>query len=207
MRIPKFCCGAAALASVNSPTNLQPGPTTPLGLPTLGADPVDLSTGIFMLSATDLVIPGRTPLAITRSYRSGDANAGVFGLGTMMGYEEFLQETSATVLTYVYHADARTTFLKQADGTYTNQAVPAFRGARITGDAYGTRTLRYKDGRTVTFTGTVVGLQMAVTDANGNPVTVGRATWWEMNTLGPDRRDGAGGDADAGHHGGAGDPR
>src|SRR4029077_14275475 len=183
--ISKFCCGASALAQNNTPANQQPGPT---GLfPTLGADPVDLSTGIFMLSATDLVIGGRTPLAITRSYRSGDTNAGVFGLGTMMGYEEFLLDTSPTVLTYVYHHDARTTFVKQADGSYTNSTVPAFRGARITGDAYAGRTLRYKDGRTVTFTGdyypTPVGLQMAVTDANGNALTVGRVSWWEFNTL------------------------
>jgi hypothetical protein len=177
--IPKFCCGAAALGNANTPLNLKPGLTTPLGLPTMGADPVDLSTGIFMLSATDLVIPGRLPLAITRSYRSGDANAGVFGLGTLMGYEEFVQETSATVQTYVYHGDARTTFIKQADGSYTNDTVPAFRGARITVDGVGNRTLRYKDGRTVTFTGDIgtsnVGRQTAVVDPNGNQLTVGRA--------------------------------
>src|SRR5262249_55636530 len=108
--IPKFCCGAAAIAGANSAQNQQPGPTNPL--PTLGADPVDLSTGIFMLSATDLVIGGRTPLAITRSYRSGDTNPGVFGLGTMMGYEEALQSTSATMLTLVGHHNARTAFVQ-----------------------------------------------------------------------------------------------
>ena len=84
--IPKFCCGAAAISAVNNPANQQPGPTPQPGLGALGADPVDLSTGIFMLSATDLVVGGRAPLAITRSYRSGDTNVGVFGLGTMMGY-------------------------------------------------------------------------------------------------------------------------
>jgi RHS repeat-associated protein len=187
--IPKFCCGAAVLGQNNTPGNLQPGPT---GLfPTLGADPVDLSTGIFMLSAADLVIPGRTPLAITRSYRSGDTNAGVFGLGTMMGYEEFLQTTSSTVLTYVYHGDARTTFVKQADGSYTNETVPAFRGARITVDGVGNRTLRYKDGRTVTFTGDIaiatystgVGLQTGVGDANGNALTVERPSWYSFDTV------------------------
>jgi YD repeat-containing protein len=183
--IPKFCCGAAVLGQNNTPGNLQPGPT---GLfPTLKGDPVDVSTGIFMLSATDLVIPGRTPLAITRSYRSGDTNAGVFGLGTMMGYEEFLQTTSATVLTYVYHGDTRTTFVKQVDGSYTNGTVPAFRGARITVDGVGNRTLRYKDGRTVSFTGeiypTTVGLQTAVSDANGNALTVERPAWYDFSTV------------------------
>src|SRR5204863_4635838 len=34
-----------------------------------------------------------------RTYRSGDTNIGPFGPGTMMGYEEFLQQTSSTVLT------------------------------------------------------------------------------------------------------------
>ena len=179
--IPKFCCGAAAFEAANSPQNEQPGPTPQQGQATLGADPVDLSTGIFMLSATDLMLGGRTPLAITRSYRSGDTNTGVFGLGTMMGYEEFLQLTSATVLTYVYHGDARTTFVQQPDGTYTNDTVPAFRGARITVNADGSRTLRDKGGRSVTFWPAYSGagplnvaVPYTVTDANGNQLTLSR---------------------------------
>ena len=73
--IPKFCCGAAVFDAANSANNLTPGVTTPQGLPTLAADPVDLSTGIFMLSATDYVLPGRTPPVggqQRRGVRAGD---------------------------------------------------------------------------------------------------------------------------------------
>ena len=81
MRIPKFCCGAAVFDAANNANNLTPGMSTPQGLPTLAAEPVDLWTGIFMLSATDYVLPRRTPLAITRSYRSGTRTWGYSGWG------------------------------------------------------------------------------------------------------------------------------
>src|SRR5207249_150069 len=132
--IPKFCCGAAFYDSMASANNLTPGPTTQAGL------------------------AARIPLAITRSYRSGDTNAGVFGLGTMMGYEEYLRVTSAAVLTYVYHGDARTDFVRQPDGTFTNSTVPAFRGTTITRNADDTRTMRDKHGRTVRFTSASFGV-------------------------------------------------
>ncbi len=104
----------------------------------------------------------------------------------MMGYEEFLLTTSATVLTYVYHGDTRADFVKQPDGSYTNATVPAFLGARITDNANGTRTLRYKDGRTATYTINFgmfpVGLPLAFADANGNQLTLTRPSWLEFVT-------------------------
>lgn len=73
---------------------------------------------------------GRLPLALTRSYRSADTKVWAFGLGTIMGYDEYLLTTSSTVLTYVYHGDAPTQFVQQPDGSYTNTTVPAFRARR-----------------------------------------------------------------------------
>ena len=68
--------------------------------------------------------------------------------------------------------------MQQGDGSYTNGTVPAFRGARITVGAGGTRTLRYKDGRTVTFTSDLgifqAGVAIGVADANGNGLTLTR---------------------------------
>jgi YD repeat-containing protein len=138
-----------------------------------------------MLSATDLVVPGRVPMALTRTYRSGDTNIGPFGAGTMMGYEEFLQQTSSTVLTYVYHGNARTAFVQQADGTFVNTTVPAFRGAKITLNGDGTRTLRYKTGESVTFAVPAYGvpLQSAVTDANGNRLTLARESLYAATSI------------------------
>jgi YD repeat-containing protein len=98
-----------------------------------------------------------------------------------MGYDEFLQQTSATVITYVYSAGARTQFVQQADGSFTNTAVPAFRGVTIRINADSTRTLRYKDGRTVTFDSS--GLQIARKDAAGNQVTILRTVETNPTTI------------------------
>ena len=84
------------------------------------------------------------------------------------------------MLTYVYHGDARTAFVQQPDGKYTNATVPAFRGARITLNSDGTRTLRDKDGRSVIFAlaPSNVALPSALTDANGNRLMITRDGSW-----------------------------
>jgi RHS repeat-associated protein len=179
--IPKFCCGAVLWNPQETGAGQQPGPTSQAGNEVPGADPVDLATGIFTLRKTDLVLPGRIPVAITRSYRSGDTFPSAFGVGTRMSYDEFLQQPSSTVITYVYGAGARTTFIQQADGSFTNGAVPAFRGVTLRMNADGTRTLRYKDGRTVTFDSS--GLQIARKDAAGNQVTILRTVETNPTTI------------------------
>src|SRR3990170_4288133 len=45
-----------------------------------GGDPIDLATGIFTVDKTDLVLPGRIPVAVRRSYRSDDTRQGFFGI-------------------------------------------------------------------------------------------------------------------------------
>jgi hypothetical protein len=57
--------------------------------------------------------------------------------GARAVYEDFIEPTSATVITYVYRGNARTAFTKQADGTFTNTSIPAFRGTTITVNADG----------------------------------------------------------------------
>jgi hypothetical protein len=53
-------------------------------------DPVDLSTGLFVLEKTDLVLPDIIPIALTRTYRPGDAASRPFGIGSSHPYELFL---------------------------------------------------------------------------------------------------------------------
>ena len=45
---------------------------------------------IVVLKKTDLVLPGRLPLALTRSYRSDDMQLGSFGIGGRHAYDTFL---------------------------------------------------------------------------------------------------------------------
>lgn len=187
--IPKFCCGAAVWGP-RTPPPQQPG-ATPEGEPGGGddpnkdhpkdGDPVDLSTGIFLLTATDLALPGRVPVAVTRTYRSGDPLPGPFGIGTTWVYDDFLQQTSATVLTYVYQGNARTQFFRQPDGSYRNATVPAFRGARILVNPDGTRMLLWKGGAAQVFDSR--GLPIRRRDRNGNEVVIAREVETNPSTI------------------------
>ena len=175
--IPKFCCGAAVYNGNRDETK-TPQDTAQSDQETPAADPVDVSTGIFMLHATDLVLPGRLPVALTRAYRSGDSVWGPFGLGTTLGYDDFLDMVSPDLFNYVYRANAHTPFVRQPDGTFINTTVPAFRGARLTVNPDTTRTLRFKDGRALVFASN--GQQIRTRDRVGNEITIERA--WATNT-------------------------
>ncbi|MDH2352296.1 RHS repeat-associated core domain-containing protein [Bradyrhizobium sp. SSUT112] len=85
--------------------NGAPGPGAPFGGPTGGSggapagasgggagpppgggDPVDLASGFFVQTQTDLLLGGVTPLAVTRTYRPADYNRRNFGVGTSLTY-------------------------------------------------------------------------------------------------------------------------
>jgi len=53
-------------------------------------DPVDLSTGLFVLTKTDLTLPDTIPLSLIRIYRPGDSTSRAFGIGTSHPYDMFL---------------------------------------------------------------------------------------------------------------------
>src|SRR5678816_3292064 len=55
-----------------------------------GGDPVDLGTGLFVYSKTDLIIPDTLPLVLTRTYRPRDTVSRPFGIGATHPYELFL---------------------------------------------------------------------------------------------------------------------
>jgi YD repeat-containing protein len=134
-----------------------------------------------MLTKVDAVFSGVAPVVFERTYRSGDTFPGPFGLGTTLVYEDFIEPTSATVITYVYRGNARTAFTQQANGAFTNATIPAFRGTTITVNADGTRTMRGKDGSTIVFN--AQGLQASRSDRFGNAVTIGRAANTAASTI------------------------
>jgi hypothetical protein len=65
-----------------------PGPPGSYGPP--DSDPVDLSTGQFVMEKTDLVVQDVIPLVLTRTYYSGDSGARPFGIGSTFPYAMFL---------------------------------------------------------------------------------------------------------------------
>jgi RHS repeat-associated protein len=74
-------------AMVALPSN---GPAAgPNGGPTDG-EPVDLQTGLFVYTKTDLALQDVIPLALTRTYRQSDLVSRSFGIGANMVYDMFL---------------------------------------------------------------------------------------------------------------------
>lgn len=71
-----------------------PGDAPPNGKPAgpgkQDADPVDLSTGQFIYSKTDLVLPDTVPIALNRTYIANDSLTRSFGIGATNDYDMFV---------------------------------------------------------------------------------------------------------------------
>lgn len=70
--------------------DLAPPEGPPPGNNGSDGDPVDLSTGLFVLSKTDLLLPDVLPIVLTRTYRPKDTVSRAFGLGTSHPYDIFI---------------------------------------------------------------------------------------------------------------------
>ena len=70
--------------------NYGQSPGSPGGNGPKDGDPVDLSTGQFVLTKSDLIVHDVIPLELTRTYYSGDSGQRPFGLGSTHPYAMFL---------------------------------------------------------------------------------------------------------------------
>ena len=52
-----------------------------------GGEPVNLVTGLFVLTKTDLVLPDVLPITLTRTYRTRDTRSRAFGVGATHPYD------------------------------------------------------------------------------------------------------------------------
>lgn len=144
-------------------------------------DPVDLSTGLFVYSKTDLMIPDTLPISITRTYRSQDSTAGPFGKGSSFTYEMGLTSKSNYTeadlnlpsggqIHYV-RISSGTSFL---DAVYEHTETPSiFYKSKIEWNGNGWN-LTLKDGTVFTFADTVKAIQ-SIRDRYGNEITITRA--------------------------------
>jgi RHS repeat-associated protein len=62
---------------------------------TVGGDPVELSTGLFVHQKTDLALPDVIPLELSRTYRQNDSNDRPFGKGATTQYDMFIYGNTA----------------------------------------------------------------------------------------------------------------
>src|SRR5206468_6791653 len=82
------------VSAPNGPIFSAPAPTVTAaqGNPNpKSGDPVDLSTGLFVLDKTDLVLPDVLPITLTRTYRTLDPAPRAFGIGSTHAYDLYLQ--------------------------------------------------------------------------------------------------------------------
>ena len=90
----------------------------PLDLKSDG-EPVDLSTGLFVMNKTDLALPDTLPIGITRTYRIFDGASRAFGIGATHQFDIFLvgDTTQYTYLDLILPHGGRVHFRRTSPGT------------------------------------------------------------------------------------------
>jgi RHS repeat-associated protein len=147
-------------------------------------DPVDLSSGIQIVKATDISISGpRGVIAVTRIYRTLSATPGPFGIGTSHNYGYELDDSqivrrTGTALKLVTPDGNQFPFNQVAKDTFINTTVPAYADVVITSPSLGVFNMRRKDGTVYHFQtssqGGMLAFLTSITDSNGNAITLTR---------------------------------
>jgi RHS repeat-associated protein len=147
-------------------------------------DPVNLSTGLFVLRNTDLFLPDVMPIALTRTHRAGFALQGVrpFGVGSAHRYELFLfPDLQFQEIDLILPDGGRVHYTRispgtgPADAVFEHTATPSlFFGSRIQRVKNHTWKLTLNDGTTYTFTDSPVPLLQSIEDPHGNKISIAR---------------------------------
>ena len=173
-----------------APPGLAPQEGPPPGDCSNDGDPVNLSTGLFVMTKTDLILPDVLPIAFTRRYRPRDTMSRAFGIGASHSYDLFLVGTTFPY-TYVdvilpdggrIHYDRISPGTGYADAIYENTTGPTgFFKSKISWNTTGYKVelkdgtvYNFKDGFQATRPGQA-GL-LSVTDRYGNALTITRDT-------------------------------
>jgi RHS repeat-associated protein len=171
--IPRFCCGARTNVIRRFLDYVFGGPS---GGPRDGGkkagDPVDVSTGFFYLDKTDMVLSGRIPIVVTRTYRSNQTNQGPFGIGSSWPFDITLAtppngSTDAFIL--VTPGNRQDVLSRQSFTTFGNTTSPWLRGAVFLIEL---ARLQFKDGGYWQFDS--AGRLQSQTDRNGNTIQLSR---------------------------------
>ncbi len=164
----------------------SPPPEGPPREPQKKGDPVDASTGLFVVEKTDLYLPDVLPLALTRTYRQKDTVSRPFGIGATHPFAIFLWSAQQYQEADLILPDGgRVHYVRTSAGTGFTDAVfehttspSAFYKSRISWNGNGW-DLRLKDGTVYVF-GNEAPLQ-SIRDRFGNTI---RLTWSSTNAYG-----------------------
>lgn len=152
-------------------------------------DPVNLGTGLFVHSHTDMALVDTVPIALTRTYRQNDLTSRAFGIGASHGYEMFLVGTTFpyTYQDLILPDGGRIHFERVSPGTSYDDAVyeslspTTFYKARLTWNGGGWN-IKLKNGSMLVFPdGFNVGRAsqsavIRIQDRNGNNINITRGT-------------------------------
>jgi RHS repeat-associated protein len=149
-----------------------------------GGDPVDLVTGRFTATKTDLVLPGRIPVTIQRSYRSENSTPGLFGIGWNLAfYDSVLALVGNGPSLNLILGDQSAYLFQKTNPTvdeWRNSGEPFLAGAVVTPlPGNFNFQIRYKDGTIHRFQrlpGFVAAGLSEIADPNGNVLTITRST-------------------------------
>ncbi|HZU32096.1 MAG TPA: Ig-like domain-containing protein, partial [Candidatus Angelobacter sp.] len=148
-------------AMVGSP-NAAPnaGPPAGAGPGAQDGEPVDLSTGQFIYSKTDMTLPDVLPINLTRTYIANDSLSRAFGIGTTQSYDIFMVGDTFpyTYQEMILPTGSRIRFDRISAGTSWSDAVyistspdPLFYGATLHFNSNDTWSVTRKDGTQYVF--------------------------------------------------------
>jgi YD repeat-containing protein len=159
----------------------------------LRGDPVDLGSGQMIVEKTDLILPGRLPAVIHRTYNPLDPFGAIAGFelglgqGWALSVEVVLQAETSSLRRLILPGNARFAFALQPDETFTNTINRHFAGAVLTAETGGSHTLRFKDGSLWRFTPStrIVGVSLLTEqiDRNGNRLIIERDSSDDISRL------------------------
>jgi RHS repeat-associated protein len=180
--LPRFCCGAACFACATGQCDPPSNPRRDGS--TQSKDPVDLNSGVFVFTKTDMVLPGRLPVTVTRTYRTLDSDSGVFGIGWSSNFDLALQR-AGNQISLILPGKTVVPFTLQTDGSFAALGDPGHRGSRITLASDGSATLRLKDGARWNFPAFVANFSQlrSMVDRNGNTIAVTRDSIGRVTAL------------------------
>jgi RHS repeat-associated protein len=160
---------------------------------------VDLGTGLFVQSKTDLFLPDIIPINLTRTYRPGDSLSRAFGIGTTQFYDIFLigDNNPFTFAELILPDGGRIHYDRISAGTgfidalYQHTSSPTiFYGSTITfNEAEFAWDLRLKDGMVLVFgaaTAATIPGQVAlleIRDRCGNVLRLTRDASFNLTTI------------------------
>jgi RHS repeat-associated protein len=136
--LQRLNCIGIALDGPPPPTD---GPTPDGG--EMVDDPVDLGTGLFVYSKTDIRLPDVMQIELTRTYRQNDTVSRAFGIGATHSYNIYLVgDPNATYADLVLPTGGRVRYNRTSPGTGPTGAVMEHTGSQ---SVYYKSTLTYLD--------------------------------------------------------------